>query len=101
MDNALDFSEKQVVLVVDDTPDNLRLMSGRLKDQHRVKVAINGAKGLQIAASDAPPDLALLDIMMPDMDGHEACRRLEAAPKTRDFPVILLTARAEDERCGF
>jgi putative two-component system response regulator len=103
MDNALDFSEKPTVLVVDDTPDNLTLMSGLLKDHYRVKVAINGTKGLQIAASDAPPDLILLDIMMPDMDGYEVCRRLKADPKTRDIPVIFLTAKSEteDEQRGF
>ena len=61
---------RAVVLVVDDTPDNLKLMSGLLKDLYRVKIANGGEKALAIAASDAPPDLILLDIMMPEMDGY-------------------------------
>ena len=78
-----DTSQKQAtVLVVDDTPDNLSLMSGLLKDLYKVKVANNGEKALQIAASDTPPDLILLDIMMPGMDGYEVCSRLKADART-------------------
>ena len=80
------------VLVVDDTPDNLFLMSGLLKDLYKVKVASGGEKALRIAQSDNPPDLILLDVMMPDMDGYEVCRQLKAEPRTRDIPVILITA---------
>ena len=99
MDFASAFSEKPVltVLVVDDTPDNLSLMSSLLKDHYRVKVANHGEKGLRIALSDVPPDLILLDIMMPDIDGYEVCRRLKADPRTREIPVIFLTARSEVE----
>jgi len=102
MDNLLDFSQKPTVLVVDDTPDNLSLLSGLLKDHYVVKVANNGDKALRIAGGDSPPDLVLLDIMMPEMDGHEVCRRLKANPATRDIPVIFLTAMAaqEDEEAG-
>jgi len=85
------------VLVVDDTPDNLSLMSSLLKDHYKVKVANHGDKGLRIANSDTPPDLILLDIMMPDIDGYEVCRRLKAEPRTRDIPVIFLTAKSEVE----
>ena len=85
------------VLVVDDTPDNLSLMSALLKDHYKVKVANHGERGLRIANSDTPPDLILLDIMMPDIDGYEVCRRLKAEPRTRDIPVIFLTARSEVE----
>ena len=85
------------ILVVDDTPDNLALMSSLLKDHYKVKVANHGDKGLRIATSDTPPDLILLDIMMPDIDGYEVCRRLKADPKTKDIPVIFLTARSEVE----
>ena len=63
--------ERPTVLVVDDTPDNLVLMSGLLKDEYRVKVANSGERALKIAISDSPPDLILLDIMMPEMDGYE------------------------------
>ena len=93
---------KATVLVVDDTPDNLALMSGLLKDEYVVKVANHGEKALRIAAGENPPDLILLDIMMPGMDGYEVCRRLKAVEATRDIPVIFLTAKSEtgDETLG-
>jgi putative two-component system response regulator len=102
MDLALDFVEKATVLVVDDTPDNLSLMSGLLKDDYKVKVANGGEKALKIAQSDNPPDLILLDIMMPGMDGYEVCQHLKSNPATRDIPVIFLTAKTEveDEKKG-
>ncbi len=98
----LDYVEKATVLVVDDTPDNLSLMSGLLKDDYKVKVANSGEKALKIAQSDSPPDLILLDIMMPGMDGYEVCQHLKRDPATRDIPVIFLTAKAEveDEKKG-
>jgi putative two-component system response regulator len=91
-----------VVLVVDDTPDNIKLMSGLLKDRYRLKVTNGGERALAIARSEPPPDLILLDIMMPAMDGYEVCRRLKQEPLTRDIPVIFLTAKtdAEDEELG-
>ncbi|MBB1487597.1 response regulator [Oceanospirillum sediminis] len=94
--------EKAVILVVDDTPDNLTLMAGLLRDNYRVKVSNNGAKALKIANSVAPPDLILLDIMMPEMDGYEVCRHLKQNPDTADIPVIFLTAKTEtaDETLG-
>jgi putative two-component system response regulator len=95
--NSLDFTEKSTVLVVDDTPENLSLMSALLKDHYKVKVANHGEKGLKIAMSDNPPDLILLDIMMPDIDGYEVCRRLKAHAATREIPVIFLTAKSETE----
>jgi len=93
---------RQTVLVVDDTPDNLKVMSGLLKDLYRVKIANGGEKALAIARSETPPDLILLDIMMPEMDGHEVCRRLKADPGTRDIPIVFLTAMSavEDEETG-
>jgi putative two-component system response regulator len=102
MELDLDFVEKATVLVVDDTPDNLSLMSGLLKDDYKVKVANGGEKALKIAQSDSPPDLILLDIMMPGMDGYQVCQHLKANPATRDIPVIFLTAKAEveDEKKG-
>ena len=99
---TLDFNARATLLVVDDTPDNLALMSALLRDSYQVKVATQGEKGLRIAESTSPPDLILLDVMMPDMDGYEVCRRLKANPRTRDIPVIFLTARSEveDEQKG-
>ena len=94
--------ERPTVLVVDDTPANLSLLSSLLRDHYRIKVANNGARALALAA-EAPPDLVLLDIMMPQMDGYEVCRRLKAAEATRRVPVIFLTAKTEteDEEHGF
>jgi putative two-component system response regulator len=103
MTDPLDFSSKPMVLIVDDTPENLTIMNGLLKDAYRTKVANNGERALKLAAADPKPDLVLLDIMMPGMDGYEVCRRLKADPATRDIPVIFLTARTqvEDEQRGF
>lgn len=94
--------EKEIILVVDDTPDNLTLMSGLLQDTYIVKVANNGEKALKIAMGEIQPDLILLDIMMPKMDGYEVCRRLKADAKTKDIPVIFITAKTEmdDEKMG-
>jgi putative two-component system response regulator len=90
------------VLVVDDTADNLTLMTSLLKDTYRVKVAVDGEKALSIASSPTPPDLVLLDVMMPGIDGYEVCRRLKANGRTADIPVLFLTARTdtEGERMG-
>lgn len=93
----LDFTLRPTVLVVDDTPDNLFLMKNLLQDHYRVKVASTGEQALRIAASDPPPDMILLDIMMPKMDGYEVCLQLKHSPKTMGIPVIFLTARSEVE----
>ncbi len=99
---AVDFTGKPAVLVVDDTPDNLTLISGLLKEHYKVTVASTGEKALKIAASANPPDLILLDIMMPDMDGYTVCDFLKSNIATRDIPVIFLTAKTEvkDEKRG-
>jgi putative two-component system response regulator len=90
------------VLAVDDTPDNLALIHSLLKDSYRVAVATEGTKALRLAASEKPPDLILLDITMPGMDGYETCRALKSDPATAEIPVIFLTSRtdADDERKG-
>ncbi|MBS1129953.1 MAG: Response regulator receiver:Metal-dependent phosphohydrolase, subdomain [Proteobacteria bacterium] len=89
------------ILVIDDTPGNLSLLNQLLRTHYRVKLANSGVKGLELAFG-APPDLILLDIMMPEMDGYEVFRRLKAERVTRDVPVIFLTAKAgaEDEEHG-
>jgi len=91
------------VLIVDDTPANITLLSGLLKGLYRTRIATRGEAALRIAFSDSPPDLVLLDIMMPEMDGYEVCERLKGDARTRDIPVIFLTAKSEveDERKGF
>lgn len=94
---------KATILIVDDTPDNLKLLSGLLKDSYKVKVANNGRKALEIAAASPAPDLILLDVVMPEMDGYEVCAALKEAPGTRNIPVIFLTGRADesDRERGF
>jgi len=101
-DAALDPVDKKTVLVVDDTPDNLALMSGLLKDLYRVKVANSGAKAMKIVRSDDPPDLILLDIMMPVHSGYDVCSEIKEDGRSRDIPVIFLTAMSgeEDEQRG-
>ncbi len=97
------YPDKPVILVVDDAPQNLALMDDLLSDDYAVKVAPNGMRALKIAGTAPRPDLILLDIMMPDMDGYEVCRQLKDAVDTRDIPVIFLTARGQvaDEQRGF
>lgn len=94
---------KPTILVVDDTPDNITLLCGLLGDMYKNKVATNGRKALQIAFAEPHPDLILLDIMMPEMDGYEVCRQLQANPATATIPIIFLTAKSqdEDETMGF
>lgn len=88
---------RPTILVVDDTPDNLALMSALLKTSYAVKIANSGQKALRIAHAEVPPDLILLDIMMPDMDGYQVLGRLRDNTRTRDIPVIFLTAKSEVE----
>jgi len=91
------------ILIVDDTPINIGVISGALKDTYKTKVATSGERALLIANGDDKPDLILLDVMMPEMDGYEVCRRLKANPDTREIPVIFLTGQtsADDETKGF
>ena len=96
IDDFLVVQDKPTLLVIDDTPDNLTLMTGLLKDLYSVKVAINGERGLWLART-VRPALILLDIMMPGIDGYEVFQRLKADPSTADIPVIFLTAKAEAE----
>jgi signal transduction histidine kinase len=91
------------ILIVDDAPENLTILSGILREEYRVRVATNGEKALAIANSEDPPDLILLDVLMPGMTGHEVCRRLKANPQTSWIPIIFVTALedAQDEKTGF
>jgi len=94
-------TERATILLVDDVPANLSLLSSILRDDYRIQLATSGAKALELVAAGAP-DLILLDVMMPDMDGHEVCKRLKSDPKTRDIPVLFVTAQnqVEDEELG-
>lgn len=93
---------KSTILVVDDMPDNLTLIAGLLRNLYRVVAANNGEKAIAIARSEHPPDLILLDIMMPGLSGYDVCQRLKADPATRDIPIIFLTAMTgtQDETRG-
>jgi phosphoserine phosphatase RsbU/P len=97
-----DMTEKFTILAVDDTPENLDVVKGILGSDYIVKAATSGPMALKIAEKQ-PPDLILLDIMMPDMDGYEVCRRLKESELTKDVPVIFLTAmdQTTDEEQGF
>jgi len=96
-------SRDKIVLVVDDTPENIDVISSILRPHFKVKGAANGERALKIAEASPQPSLILLDIMMPDMDGYEVCRRLKSNPATSRIPVIFVTAKeeAEDEEMGF
>lgn len=90
-----------VILIVDDQVSNIQLLAAMLGDDYRVRVATSGPDALEIAESAPQPDLILLDIVMPDMDGYEVCRRLKANPATQNIPVIFITAlssEADEER---
>jgi len=93
----------KTVLLVDDEPANIQIVNSILKDIYKTRIATNGAKALELANQVPVPDLILLDVMMPDMDGYEVCSRLKSADLTRDIPVIFLTGQTEidDETKGF
>src|SRR5687767_10794809 len=90
------------VLIVDDAPANVDLLVNALRGEHQLSVALDGAGALR-AIEKVPPDLILLDIMMPGLDGYEVCGRLRASPKTRDIPVMFLSSLedAKDKAKGF
>lgn len=94
--------DRHRVLVVDDSPDNLALMRFLLKDDYDVRLASHGEAALKLAAT-VMPDIIVLDVMMPEIDGYEVCRRLKADPLTAEIPVIFLSARTDhaDEALGF
>lgn len=91
--NMNDSTEKKSVLVVDDEAINISLLAQMLKGSYKVKVAKDGEKALKIAGTSPPPDLILLDVMMPGIDGFEVCRQLKAAPVTADIPVVFVTGK--------
>jgi diguanylate cyclase (GGDEF)-like protein len=97
-----DSASKPVILIVDDTPTNIQVLAEALRAEHRVKVAASGKAAFEVIAKQGLPDLILLDVMMPDMDGYEVCRRLKEDPATQKVPVIFVTARNDtvDEELG-
>lgn len=94
-------ADRQTVLVIDDTPEYIDILVGALKDEYNVKAAINGEMALKVAYASAP-DIILLDILMPGIDGFEVCRRLKSDHATRHIPIIFITVKIsiEDELKG-
>ncbi|MGR6503699.1 HD domain-containing phosphohydrolase [Shewanella sp. Koi 1] len=94
---------KPIILIVDDSADNIQIMNGLLCDKYSIRAATSGAKALALASLDPIPDLILLDVMMPEMDGFQSCSRLKLNPVTRHIPIIFVTAKTDtlDERTGF
>ena len=95
--------ENNLVLIVDDTPTNVSIIANALQGKFKTKIATNGEKALALAQASDKPDLILLDVEMPGMDGYEVCRRLKGTPSTANIPVIFLTGKTEheDEKMGF
>ena len=83
--------KKRVILIVDDTPLNIEVLLGILKEKYRVKIAKNGEKALKII-NTSPPDLVLLDVMMPEMDGYQVCQTMKNIPATATIPIIFVSA---------
>ena len=102
-DKMSDATGKKLVLVVDDAPANLQVVCSILKGDFKVRVATSGAKALDLVKTKPQPDLILLDVEMPEIDGYKVCEILKTRPGSRDIPVIFLTGKTEagDETKGF
>ncbi|MCA9776364.1 MAG: diguanylate cyclase [Candidatus Eremiobacteraeota bacterium] len=90
-------SDKRTVLVVDDLPANIGKMAEALGDLYILKTASSGARALDYVNSEEPPDLILLDVVMPGLDGHQVCRAIKANPETADIPIIFVTSQDTHE----
>lgn len=88
---------QKIILIVDDSADNIQLLSGILKEQYKVKAATRGDRALKIAQKTPPPDFILLDVVMPEMDGYEVCRQLKNNPQTMNIPVVFISGNISDE----
>lgn len=99
----MDALPKQTVLIVDDEPTNIMVLQKVLQDDYHVRAATNGERAIEIAQSETPPDIILLDVMMPGIDGFEVCRRLKGQRSSEHIPIIFVTAMGEiaDEARGF
>ena len=84
------------VLIVDDAPENLRILSESLRGDYTIMFAKNGRDALRLAGGEPAPDIILLDVIMPGMNGYDVCRRLKELPRTRDIPVMFITAQHEE-----
>ncbi len=95
--------KNEKILIVDDNRQNIEILMDLFRQDYRVTAAINGERALKIARSESPPDIILLDIIMPDMDGYDVCKILKDDQKTKDIPILFVTAVSEvmDETKGF
>lgn len=99
----MDYSkEKATILIVDDQPLNLKILGNILKSEYDIKVTTTGEEAIKISTGNNPPDLILLDIMMPGTDGYEVCKKLKKMEITRDIPIIFVTGKSDetDEELG-
>jgi len=87
---------QKTILVVDDAPANIQLLSGILRGKYKVKAATGSEKALKIANGDPAPDLILLDVIMPDTDGYQVCRSLKDNPSTAAIPVIFISGNLDE-----
>lgn len=96
-------SKQQTILIVDDAKANINVLAELLRADFKIRATTSGEKALEIALSDNPPDLILLDVLMPEMDGYTVCKKLKESSQTRDIPVIFITGKVseEDEIYGF
>lgn len=94
MDEA---NTRSTILIVDDIPSNIRVLGESLKADYKIRLATDGEKALKIAKSSSPPDLILLDVVMPNMDGYEVCRRLKENVTTKNIPIIFITSMDEED----
>ena len=95
-------AQRQTVLVVDNAPENVAILAAALGDMARVRVATSGERALTICRSAEPPDLVLLDVVMPGLDGYAVCEQLQTDAKTQSIPVIFVSGNAgreDEERC--
>ena len=87
---------KKKILIVDDAPENIDFLVGILKENYKIVAARDGEKALKLAVSANPPDLILLDIMMPGLDGLEVCRLLKKSEESVNIPVLFITGKSDD-----
>lgn len=96
------YNQRSTILIVDDVPNNIEILLGALERDYDTQFATSGAEALELVKNELP-DLILLDVMMPGIDGYEVCRRLKDTPATQNIPVIFVTARdaVRDQEHGF
>ncbi len=92
-----ELAKQQTILIVDDAKENINVLAELLRPDFKIRATTNGEKALEIAFSDNPPDLILLDVIMPGMDGYEVCRKLKKQTNTKNIPVIFVTGKADEE----